>query len=84
MTLLERSLFSGAAMNAFGEEPLLVDNPLWVGKLLVVGEGGSGSGSVEVDLVVIMPHISATPASMGEIVALDRENLLAFTSRQRL
>jgi len=49
-----------------------------------VGEGGSGSGRVEENQVVITPHVAATPASGDEIVALCRENLLAFTGGQRL
>ena len=47
MAVLEQGLFSGAALDAFREDPLSVDNPLWARKVVVVEEGSSGSGRVE-------------------------------------
>ena len=79
MAVLERDLFSRAVLDGFGEELLSVDDPLWAHKVVVVGEGCSGSGRFEENLVVITPRVTTMLASVDEIVALYRENLLAFT-----
>ena len=84
IAVLERGLFSGTALDAFGEEPLSVDDLSWVYKVVVVGEGDSSSGRVEENLVIINSRVSVMPVSVDEIVALYRENLLAFTSEQLL